>query len=695
MGETSYEVLAEKGGRWEIDSRYGRMGRGQAVDRAKALESGGGYTAVKVIREVTDDDGESTETVIHSSGGGGGGGARGERRAQPAAPFRPSAAPEKPAPEKPTSSKPAKKKGKKPSAEATAEAEVDAETTERRAKFRRIEKQAFTAVGKVIAVMLTGMIAAVALTWALASVINNIDINVLAKRSPELADLLGGQSRPTVLIGIFIGTFLLFAIPVTISIVRKATHAARRERKEKEEFGARMLEQVLEEKAAARGTVLSTGKSAADIVEMTGGVDDDDETPQAPPRVAEKKAEENAKGEEEKAEEKKVGVETFDEEWGLTDEQKVKKKQDDDNEIEVRGLPPLAQQARGRFMQFFGASLQEVKAANIPLNAHNRLGSCLYLAGACEILGRDHDLDPHFVQVMVTEIVRLLGIEGNQALDFGRNYQGYLLNNPQYLDMFNRGRAAMSLYLGDDPAKARKELIAALQGWESPQAAEGGAMAVTVLVTDVPGLTDVMLTQGQLAVEDLTQAHFRIVADALARWGGREIKRTASGIVAIFATAPQAVEAATQVHMQTVQHNHEKPHLLVPVRMGLHSGMSSPDNPDPVPAIAETALRIAEKGGAGQTLASTAVAQDCAGKQLYFGERGGVILRDATEPLTLHELLWNREMEVREDTLTQEERLGRVAAFANAIEEAAAQRDPNAPDGAPPPPPAGMPTPNA
>lgn len=668
MGEISYEILIQKGGRWEIDKRYGRTGRRSALERAKSLEGHGGVTAVKVIKEESDDDGDTNETTIFNSAGGSGGGKAGAgpgRMPQPV-PSRP----ERSAPRK----TPAKKKKQKKKAEHTAEEEEA--RAEGRAKYNKLEKQAFGLIGKILAVTLTGMIAAVSLTWALSAVINNIDMNTLAKRAPELADLLGGQSRPMILIAIFAGTFLLIALPFTIRLMRRASAQSRANKQQEEEFGTKMLDQVLEEEAAGKsGPKPKTGASAKDIMEMTGGDADGDGEPKA------------------EKEKKKGGIETFDEEWGLTNEDK-KKKQDEDNEIEVRGLPPLAQQARGKFMQFVGASLQEVKNAEVPLNAHNRLGCCLFMAGACEILGRDHDLDPHFVQVMVTENVRILGIEGDQALDFGKNYQGYLLNNPQYLDLFNRGREAMTIYLSDDPAKARKELLKSLQGWGDLEIPEGAVVPITIMVSDVPGTTKMTLNQGQVHVEDVIQAHGRMVGDALARWGGREVQRTTSAIVAAFTTAEQAVEAASQLQMAAVAHNHEKTQLQVPVRIALYTGTATTDDPGQINAALQMAARIAERGLAGQVLASTSVVNGCEGKPLHFGERGAVQLRDMEEPVPLHEVLWNREMEIREDTMTPEEKATRIAEYDNAIEAAAAERPPGdepeetaaADDGAPPQP---------
>jgi hypothetical protein len=69
----------------------------------------------------------------------------------------------------------------------------------------------------------------------------------------------------------------------------------------------------------------------------------------------------------------------------------------------------------------------------------------------------------------------------------------------------------------------------------------------TILFTDI--VDSIALTQrlGDDAAMAFLQVHDAIVRDALAAWGGREVKHTGDGIMACFLSAVAAARCATQI----------------------------------------------------------------------------------------------------------------------------------------------------
>ena len=77
--------------------------------------------------------------------------------------------------------------------------------------------------------------------------------------------------------------------------------------------------------------------------------------------------------------------------------------------------------------------------------------------------------------------------------------------------------------------------------------ADGGAgrpETATVLFTDVVASTALRSRVGDDAADELRRAHDRVLRDALAEHGGREVKGTGDGLMVVFGSAVEAVAAA-------------------------------------------------------------------------------------------------------------------------------------------------------
>lgn len=86
MADTNFEIYYRKKGsdRWMMDSRYGTTSKQEALDDAKELERQPDIDAVRVVREIHDQEsGNTRDTVIYTSSklkNKGGGGDAGPKR---------------------------------------------------------------------------------------------------------------------------------------------------------------------------------------------------------------------------------------------------------------------------------------------------------------------------------------------------------------------------------------------------------------------------------------------------------------------------------------------------------------------------------------------------------------------------------------------------------------------------------------
>jgi predicted ATPase/class 3 adenylate cyclase len=134
---------------------------------------------------------------------------------------------------------------------------------------------------------------------------------------------------------------------------------------------------------------------------------------------------------------------------------------------------------------------------------------------------------------------------------------------------------------------------------------ESGSGTVTFLFTDIEGSTR-RWQADRSAMEDALAVHDRVLRDSVDRWRGRVVKHTGDGIMAVFASANDAVAAAAEA----------QEHLTLPVRMGVHTGEAQERDGDFFGPALNRAARIMEAGHGGQVLVSESTASVLDGADL-------------------------------------------------------------------------------
>src|SRR5690242_18555898 len=70
---------------------------------------------------------------------------------------------------------------------------------------------------------------------------------------------------------------------------------------------------------------------------------------------------------------------------------------------------------------------------------------------------------------------------------------------------------------------------------------------VTVLFTDLVGSTRLHDRLGDDVADVVRRSHFQLLSDAVAAAGGREVKRTGDGVMAVFPSTVDAVSCAVAI----------------------------------------------------------------------------------------------------------------------------------------------------
>jgi class 3 adenylate cyclase len=163
----------------------------------------------------------------------------------------------------------------------------------------------------------------------------------------------------------------------------------------------------------------------------------------------------------------------------------------------------------------------------------------------------------------------------------------------------------------------------------------------TILFTDIVGSTALTRKLGDEATMELLAVHDKIVRDALADLGGREVKHLGDGIMASFVSAASAVKCASRVQREIAKHNAEKRDRSFKVRAGVAAGEPVEHHNDLFGVTVQLAARLCSHADAEQILVSNVVAELCEGKVLAFEDLGEITLKGFGQPVRAHAVDWS------------------------------------------------------
>jgi class 3 adenylate cyclase len=290
-------------------------------------------------------------------------------------------------------------------------------------------------------------------------------------------------------------------------------------------------------------------------------------------------------------------------------------------------------------VRFLGSLLTEIKKTRPTLDAYNKFGIDLMLAGAVDLLGQTRNLDSADRRRILKETIEVMGARSESAKSFADKYEDYLVE-AKYMSMVQAGRSAMEAFLsGADRPDVRLSKL--FDAWNKPlQANQAAPRIMTILFTDMVGSTDLTQSRGDVAAQDLVRRHNSIVRAALAEFSGREVKHTGDGIMASFASAANGVEAAVAIQKATAAHNQKHRDLPLHLRIGINAGEPIEEEDDLFGTTVQLAARVCANSGVDEIYCTNVVRELSAGKSLTFVPRGDHDLKGFKQKVQLFEVLW-------------------------------------------------------
>jgi class 3 adenylate cyclase/pimeloyl-ACP methyl ester carboxylesterase len=161
-----------------------------------------------------------------------------------------------------------------------------------------------------------------------------------------------------------------------------------------------------------------------------------------------------------------------------------------------------------------------------------------------------------------------------------------------------------------------------------------------ILFTDLENHTPMMQRLGDEQGREVLREHEIITREALAAYGGSEVKTMGDSFMASFRSATRALECAIAIQKAFADRNSTSPEELR-VRVGLSAGEPIAEDDDLFGSSVILASRIAAQARGGEIVLANVVRELAAGKGFLFADRGEVTLRGFEDPVRLYDLKWD------------------------------------------------------
>ncbi|MGE4218240.1 MAG: adenylate/guanylate cyclase domain-containing protein [Alphaproteobacteria bacterium] len=589
----SYEVYSLVDKRWQIHARYDEDGREQAIAEAKQLDREPHVRATCVVRETYDPiENLARESIVHYSAGlkrpPSLSTLAADKAAGPAAPVKTKVVGK-------ASAKPAARPASRPAAQPKAPRNPAARRARSSAAMRRSANVVLDAIPRIALLFMICVLCAILFAYIVLLVLNNLDTLGLH------ISLATGQ---TIMTGAFVVGFLALFLPLLKRALRP-----RRSRKAQPEpppvttAPMRLPEPVLP--VAPPPEDAAPTLSHDEILAFLAG------------------EEERRRQEQEARQAASAAQATLDQ-----------------MPVEAHAAPPAtasAAQLNAQLLQFMGHALSPVASSGQALDAYNRFGVTLFLAGAGDHLAAQLGLPRREAVEVLTERAQSLGHTEAMARGFCANMEEYLLQ-PRYLAMYDAGRSAMMGYVGSGSTDI--PLGPAIEVWNRPADYDETANKdfVAVLFTDIVGSTRLGQEFGDARGMEVVRDHNRVVREALTMHGGKEVKHTGDGIMAVFSVVASAVEAAIRMQTDMARFNAAQPDKAFQICIGINAGEPIREGGDFFGTPVQLAARVLAVAEAGEIAVSSIVRDLCAGKSFDFEPLGDFELKGFKEPVSIYKV---------------------------------------------------------
>ena len=163
-----------------------------------------------------------------------------------------------------------------------------------------------------------------------------------------------------------------------------------------------------------------------------------------------------------------------------------------------------------------------------------------------------------------------------------------------------------------------------------------------IMFTDLKDSTLMTTLHGDAKALHLLHVHNALTRKALNTHRGREIKHTGDGIMASFASVPDAVDCAIAIQKAFTAYNQEQPETPLYLRIGLSAGEPIEDHGDLFGKAVQLAARLCAHAQPARVLVDQLVLDQCPGKTLPLTDLGEINLKGFEHRIRAYEINWTK-----------------------------------------------------
>jgi class 3 adenylate cyclase len=161
-----------------------------------------------------------------------------------------------------------------------------------------------------------------------------------------------------------------------------------------------------------------------------------------------------------------------------------------------------------------------------------------------------------------------------------------------------------------------------------------------IMFTDLKDSTLMTTLYGDTKALHLLHIHNALTRNALKAHRGLEVKHTGDGIMASFASVPDAVECAIAIQKAFAAYNKENQEAPLYLRIGLSAGEPIEEHGDLFGKAVQLAARLCAHAAPGRILVDQVVLDQWQGKELPFSDLGEVTPKGFDHAVRVYEVNW-------------------------------------------------------
>jgi class 3 adenylate cyclase len=180
-----------------------------------------------------------------------------------------------------------------------------------------------------------------------------------------------------------------------------------------------------------------------------------------------------------------------------------------------------------------------------------------------------------------------------------------------------------------------KALIRSFVAADPDARAQSGApppAGIALLFTDIVGSVALSERLGHARDQAVRSAHFGLLRACIEANDGHEVKNLGDGLMVVFSSSADAVEAGIAIQQAVAQHDAD-PDVALGVRVGIHVGEPTVEVGDYFGRPVAVAKRLCDAAGAGEILVSDLVRSLGHDAEL-FSDRRDITLKGMADATT-------------------------------------------------------------